>query len=96
MGTTSEAMSPAPTVTFMPVLARWPVSPRRARILVHDVHKVFGEAVAVRLDVEEDLEIVGATTDVLAAVAIASRVCSSSTVRILSVRPSVVWSFTKS
>ena len=71
MGTTSEAMSPAPTVTFVPVLAPWPVSRRRARILIHDVHKVFGEAVAVRLDVEEDLEIVGATTDVLAAVAIA-------------------------
>lgn len=66
-----EAMSPAPTVRFVPVLAPWPVSRGRARILVHHLHKVFGEAVAVRLDVEEDLEVVGATTDVLAAVAIA-------------------------
>ena len=65
-----EAMSPASTVRFVPVLAPWPVSRGRARILVHHLHKVFGEAVAVRLDVEEDLEVVGATTDVLAAVAI--------------------------
>ncbi len=71
MGVMGEAMSPAPTVRFLSVLAPWPVSRGPARILVHHLHKVFGEAVAVRLDVEEDLEVVGATTDVLAAVAIA-------------------------
>ena len=71
MGKPIKTMSSAPTATCVPVLAPWPVGRRRARILIHDVHKVFGEAVAVRLDVEDDLEIVGATTDVLAAIAIA-------------------------
>lgn len=71
MGRTSEATSPARTVTFRPVIAGWPVRRGRARILVHDVHKVFGEAVAVRLAVEDDLEILGATTDVVSAVAVA-------------------------
>ncbi len=67
MRTTSEAASEGGTIRFRPVIAPWPAGLGQSRILVHDVHKVFGEAVAVRLAVEDDLEVVASTTDVLAA-----------------------------